>query len=85
MLRRLADVEQQLLEMTCTEVQDAHDLSWTFTTDVADWNISILLERAVQRRGDTLVVPLVCQARKGLGLQGHQGDTATHTVELHCR
>jgi hypothetical protein len=84
MLLRLDDVEQQLREMTCTEVLADEDLGWTFADEVADWGISINLQRAVERSGDKLLVPLVCQGRKGRGFLGHRGNTVRRTVELHC-
>jgi hypothetical protein len=84
MTLRLDDVEQQLREMTCTEVLTDSDLGWTFGGEVDDWSISIVLRRAVERRGDMLLVPLDCQARKGRGFLGHRYSTVSRTVELHC-
>jgi hypothetical protein len=84
MTLRLDDVEQQLREMTCAEVLTDSDLGWTFEGEVDDWSISIVLRRAVERRGDMLLVPLACQARKGRGFLGHRDSTVSRTVELHC-
>jgi hypothetical protein len=84
MMLRLDDVEQQLCEMTCTEVLADEDLGWTFADEVDDWSISIVLRRAVERRGDRLLVPLDCQARKGRGFLGHRDNTVSRTVEVHC-
>ncbi len=68
MLRRLDDAEGQLGEMGCAEVLADHDLGWTFLDEVDDWNVSITLRRAVERRGDMLLVPLECQGRVRLRL-----------------
>ncbi len=84
MLWRLDDAEEQLRAMTCAEVLADHDLGWTWVDDVPDWSVSIVLQRAVERRDHRLLVPLVCQARKGRGFLGHRGNTVRRTVELHC-
>ncbi len=83
MLRRLDDAEGQLQEMTCAEIEADHDLGWTFENEADDWTVSIVLRRAVERRGDKLLVPLDCQARKGRGLLGHRDSTVSRTVEVH--
>ncbi len=85
MLLRLDDVEQQLREMTCAEVLADEDLGWTFADEVDDWSVSIHLQRPVERRSATVLVPLVCQGRKGRGFFGHRGNTVHRTIELHCR
>ena len=84
MTRCLDEVEQTLREQPCADVERADDLGWLFDDEVRGWPVSVLLAADVQRREGELRVPLMCQARKGRGLRGHDGDTLTRTVALDC-
>ncbi len=78
-----ADSEQQMRALPCAEVAADEDLGWTFERD-DKWTVYVVLQGEVEWRDGHLLVPLMCQARRGLGLRGHEGDTFWRTVELDC-
>jgi hypothetical protein len=67
-----AEAERQMRALPCAEVAADEDLGWTFERG-DKWTVYVTLEGEVERRDGHLLVPLMCQARRGLGLRGHDG------------
>lgn len=79
-----AEAERQMRALSCPAVAADEDLAWTFAlTD--KWTVYVVLEGAVAWRDGHLLVPLMCQARRGLGWRGHEGNTFWRTIEMDCR